>query len=340
MEDLSRSPSSHQLSRRRTSAVLAVGVLVLGFDPHARAWVSVAQAAAGTGFDALPLLDGRLHLDDATRGAYAEDFGHIIHEPPLAVLTPGSVEDVARMVRFARRHGLRVAARGQGHTTFGQSQIAAGVVIDLSPLQAIHSIRDSRVKTDAGIRWSALLQATLARGLTPPALTDYLELSVGGTLSVGGVSVTSWRAGAQVDHVDELEVVTGEGELVVCSPDRRPDLFAATLAGQGQCGIIVRATLRLIPAPSRTRVYSLAYPDLPSLTRDCRRLIRDGRFDTVQGLIVPAPAGGWAYLLEATAFFREAPPDDARLLAGLGYVPGTPPAETRAYTEWANRLAA
>jgi FAD/FMN-containing dehydrogenase len=193
---------------------------------------------------------------------------------------------------------------------------------------------------DAGLRWRDLLQATLARGLTPPALTDYLGLSVGGTLSVGGVSVTSWRHGAQVDHVDELQVVTGEGELVTTSPSRRPDLFAAALAGQGQCAIITRATLRLVPAPTRARLFTLTYPDLPTLTADCRRLLQDGRFDTVQGLILPAPGGGWSYLLEAVAFFREAPPEDDRLLAGLNFLPGTPRAETKTYAEWANRLEA
>jgi FAD/FMN-containing dehydrogenase len=331
--------------RRRRAGPLAVaaGATVLGIDPLTRGWVTAAQAASGEDFAPLPPLDGRLHLDDATRAAYADDFGHIVHQRPRAVLEPGSVEDVCRMVRFARRQGVRLAARGQGHSTFGQAQVEAGVVVDLSPLRTVHALQGDRITVDAGLRWGALLQATLARGLTPPALTDYLQLSVGGTLSVGGVSVTSWRHGAQVDNVDGLEVVTGEGELVACSPSRRPDLFAAALAGQGQCAIIVRATLRLVPAPSRARFFTLVYPDLPTLTGDCRRLVRDGRsdrFDTVQGLILPAPTGGWTYLLEAVAFFRDAPPDDARLLAGLRFLPGTQRAETRTYAEWANRLEA
>ena len=45
-------------------------------------------------------------------------------------------------------------------------------------------------------------------------LTDYLELSVGGTLAVGGVGATSIEPGVQSDHVLELEVVTGEGRAV------------------------------------------------------------------------------------------------------------------------------
>jgi FAD/FMN-containing dehydrogenase len=64
---------------------------------------------------------------------------------------------------------------------------------------------------------------TLAHRLTPPVFTDYLELSVGGTLSAGGIGGTSPRFGGQVDNVAELEVVTGAGERMVCSPHQRAD---------------------------------------------------------------------------------------------------------------------
>jgi FAD/FMN-containing dehydrogenase len=114
---------SGQLSRRRFAGSLAAaaGALVLGFDPLTRSWVTSARA--GGIFDELPRLDGSLHLDEATRAAYAQDFGQIVHERPLAVLKPGSVQDIARMVRFARRHQLRIAGRGRGHSTFGQAQV-------------------------------------------------------------------------------------------------------------------------------------------------------------------------------------------------------------------------
>ena len=327
-------------SRRRFAKTLLAGGLVVGFNTLTGSWLTAAQAAADVGDTALPRLDGTLHVDEATRAAYADDFGHIVHERPRAVLRPGSVQDIVRMVRFAQQHGLRVVARGQGHTTFGQAQATAAIVVDLGPLQAIDAVAGDRISVGSGARWSAVLAATLARGLTPPVLTDYLGLSVGGTLSVGGVGVTSWRHGAQVDHVQEVEVVTGEGEVLTCSATRNADLFAAVLAGQGQCGIVVRVTFRLVRAPSHVRAFTLVYPDLTALTADCRLLIRDGRFDTVQGFIVPAEGGGWSFLLEATAFFTDAPPDDDRLLAGLRFIPGTVQADTRTYVAWAHRLDA
>jgi FAD/FMN-containing dehydrogenase len=143
-------------------------------------------------------------------------------------------------------------------------------------------VHEDTAVVQAGARWSEVLRAAIPRGVAPPVLTDYLELSVGGTLSVGGIGGTILH-GAQVDNVLELEVVTGTGARVVCSPSRRADLFHAVLAGLGQCGIITRATVRLLPAPPVVRHYELFYPTVAALTADQRRVVRDGRFAFVQG---------------------------------------------------------
>ncbi len=98
-----------------------------------------------------------------------------------------------------------------------------------------------------------------------PADLDRLPGTVvGGTLSVGGIGGASPHYGAQVDTVLELEVVTGAGRRIRCSPGRHLELFQAVLAGLGQCAVLVRATLRLLPAPSRVRHYRLGYSAPPS----------------------------------------------------------------------------
>ena len=128
-----------------------------------------------------------LRTDAGARTAVADDFGHLVHRRPVAVLEPGSVEDIARLIRFARRHGIGVAARGEGHAAFGQAQVRGGVVIDMGRLARVHSVGATSADVDAGVTWRTLLDHTLPRGLVPPALTDYQDLSVGGTLSVGGI---------------------------------------------------------------------------------------------------------------------------------------------------------
>src|SRR5215210_8168496 len=123
---------------------------VVGFDLTSGSWVT---QASGGDFSQLPPLDGTLTTDPASLAAAADDFGHIIHRTPVAVLRPGSVEDVVKLVRFAREHDIRVAGRGKGHTAFGQSQAAAGVVIDMTTLNQIHSVGPDRAVVDAGVVW-------------------------------------------------------------------------------------------------------------------------------------------------------------------------------------------
>ena len=50
-------------------------------------------------------LSGTLLFDDAARQAAADDFGHIVHHLPTAVLKPGSIQDIVKLVQFANRHG-------------------------------------------------------------------------------------------------------------------------------------------------------------------------------------------------------------------------------------------
>jgi cytokinin dehydrogenase len=160
-------------------------------------------------------------------------------------------------------------------------------------------------------------------GKTPPVLTDYLELSVGGTLIVGGVGGTTSAFGVQSDNVIDMEVVTGEGKKVTCSASDNAGLFNAVRAGLGQVGVITKATLKLVAAPESVRRFLLVYPDLATMLRDERQLSADNRFDAVQGAMVAAPGGGLAFRLDAAKNFNGDPPDDNVLLAGLSDDPAS-----------------
>jgi cytokinin dehydrogenase len=318
----------------------SLAVAVVGWNPGARSW---ASGHPGPGNIQIPSLDGELLTDAATLGEAADDFGHIVHHAPLAVLVPGSIDDIVKMVKFARRHGLKVAgARGIGesHSTDGQSQAPGGVVIDMRALATIHEINAGDALVDAGVRWIELIEQTAPLGKSPPTLTDYIDLSVGGTLSVGGIGGQAFRAGFQVDNVIELEVVTGEGKRVTCSATHEPLLFAAVRAGLGQFAIIVRARVRLEAVLPMVRTYHANYSDLAAFTADQVTLTHAHRFDYIEGQVVAAPGGGWQFLLEVARYFDPAaPPDDAALLAGLSFDAGTESASDSTFFDFANRLA-
>jgi hypothetical protein len=332
-----------QLSTRRgfVSGVVG-GALILGFDPLRRSWVT--QAVAGSGFCDLPPLDGELRTVGLE--PYAADFGRIISQQPRAVLIPGSVNDIVKIIRFAREHDLKVAANGQAgtddmresHSNYGQSQVQAGVVIDMKPLNTIFEVTSEHVEVAAGAHWATVLDTTLLQGRTPPVLNDYMHLSVGGTLSVGGIGGTSLHFGTQIDNVLAVEVVTGRGDLVRCSRTENRQLFDAVLGGAGQCGIIVRARMRLVPARTQAKVYLLFYDDINLYVADQRMLLRDGRFQYLQGQVVRNDTNtAWRFMIEAAAYYTPpAEPNDTVLLAGLR---GTGlQTSVQSYRDWQFRL--
>ena len=98
---------------RRTFLRGLLAATVVGFDSARRSWATVADRDTGAGplVDDFPTFEGQLLTDDAVLETAAEDFGHYLHRRPLAVLAPGSVQDIVKLVRFARRYRISVAAR-------------------------------------------------------------------------------------------------------------------------------------------------------------------------------------------------------------------------------------
>lgn len=275
----------------------------------------------------------------------AVDFGHIVDSRPLGVLAARSVTAVQELLAFAGPHGLPVSARGGGQALYGQGQAHGGYVVDMSALNDVRCAPQERTLTaGAGASWRDVVRAALAAGLTPPVLPDHLGSSVGGVLSTGGFGGSSHRYGLVADWVREVEVVTGTGEHLTCSPDRRPDLFHAVLAGLGQCALIVSATLALVPAPTHVRRYRLYHDSPATYVTDQRRLARDTRFSHVTGQARPALGGGWRYMIEAVVPHDghpdpgRPPLDDELLIGDLDHDRDTEEIADLSYAEYLHRL--
>jgi cytokinin dehydrogenase len=255
--------------------------------------------------DDTPQLDGDYLVDEAARRALSVDYGRSFLRLPLAVAKPRSISDIVRIVQHANKVGLKVAMRGQGHSLSGQTLIDAGIVIDSSTLNAVGPASDHAIDAQAGALWRDVVGATLAQGFLPPVTPDALMLSVGGTLSVGGIGETSYRFGAQVDHVRELDVVTGTGEFMTCSEHHNPELFAMMLAGLGQCGIIVRARLALNLTERFVMTYTFSYPDIETLLSDQARFTQSEALGPLNGRLVQTADGIWRCLLMASRYVAD-----------------------------------
>lgn len=99
-------------SRRGFLHGLGAGALITGFDTVGRNWVAgqpVHSPAVSLTVPVAPL-KGRLLFSNAALSAAADDFGHIVHRRPWAVLQPGDIDDIAViavMLRFAISTGFR-----------------------------------------------------------------------------------------------------------------------------------------------------------------------------------------------------------------------------------------
>lgn len=197
-----------------------------------------------------------------------KDFGGMKSSNPLAVIRPISTADVARAVKAATTiKNLTVAPRGNGHSINGQSMAEKGLVLDMRALAEEHfqllCIEGvPYVDVSGGALWEEVLKRCVSQfQLAPRSWTDYLGLTVGGTLSNAGVSGQTFRYGPQTANVTELEVVTGKGETFVCSENQNSELFFATLGGLGQFGIITRARIVLQKSPDMVKLnyYLISY---------------------------------------------------------------------------------
>ncbi|XXG64224.1 hypothetical protein AAC387_Pa05g2228 [Persea americana] len=331
-----------------------------------------------------PNLVTKIRVDPQATNLASTDFGNLTCSLPAAVLYPSSVKDIATLIKASYSASLPfpIAAKGHGHSIHGQALALDGVVIEMSSLKGGDKSRIN-VSTnpipyyyaDVGGEqlWIDVLQATLQHGLTPVSWTDYLRLTVGGTLSNAGISGQAFRHGPQISNVYELDVVTGKGEIVTCSQQVNQELFYGVLGGLGQFGIITRARIALGEAPKRVRWLRLLYIDFLHFIRDQEYLISikgedsDGPtkgFDYVEGSLITdesllknwrssffstkdhgrisalAAQHGTIYCLEVSKYYSHFSVDQDvdSLLNGLSFPPGYVFANDVSYTDFLERV--
>ncbi|OWM83139.1 hypothetical protein CDL15_Pgr011821 [Punica granatum] len=244
----------------------------------------------------LKLFADKLHSDPGSINLVSTDFGNIVRESPAAVLRPTSLNDILSLIKSSYKSStpFKIAARGRGHSLRGQAMARDGVVVDMMSLRehmmnnnnnsqnrakiacVFHSLSGKHHHyADVGgeMLWIDVLRDTMEKGFSPVSFTDYLYLTVGGTLSNAGISGQTFRYGPQISNVHELDVITGTGEFMTCSPSNNSELFYAVLGGLGQFGIITRARIALEPAPKRVKWVRLLYDDFSAFTRDQEHLI-------------------------------------------------------------------
>ncbi|CAI9782634.1 unnamed protein product [Fraxinus pennsylvanica] len=215
--------------------------------------------------------------------------------------------------------------------------------------------------------WIDVLNATLEHGLAPVSWTDYLYLTVGGTLSNAGISGQTFLYGPQISNVLEMDVITGKGDFMTCSKDKNSELFYAVLGGLGQFGIITRARIFIAKAPKRVKWLRMLYSDFSIFTRDQEHLISIEGLEYLEGSLMMdyAPANNWRssffspsnesqitsllkkhgilYCLDMVKYYddetvKSVDKEVEMLQEGLSYIPGFTFTRDETYVDFLNRV--
>ena len=271
-----------------------------------------------------------LRDDAAALAANSIDASRILFQKPRAVAMPKSARELLEIIQWANRTNSPVSVRGAGHTMGGQV-LTRETVINMRGLNRLGEIERNAIWVQGGAMWRDLVAHVLPHGYMPVVLTNNLDTTIGGTLATGGLGRSSHQHGLQADNVEELEVVTGRGQLVRCSATEHQALFDCTRCGMGQFSVITQARIRLRKVLPRVRTFCLLYEDLKTLLDDQETATFRDRFLHVRawcrhqshkfGLPEDAvsSASEWLYPLHASVEF-DAEPDRDELLEGLGHV--------------------
>ncbi|MGO9156020.1 FAD-binding protein [Mycobacterium sp.] len=190
---------------------------------------------------------------------------------------PGVIAKAVAQV--AEAGGRGVIARGLGRSYGDNAQNGGGLVIDMTPLNNIHSISsDTKLAdVDAGVNLDQLMKAALPFGLWVPVLPGTRQVTIGGAIASDIHGKNHHSAGSFGNHVRSIDLLTADGQIRTITPDG-PDiadaeLFWATVGGNGLTGIVLRATIEMTPTET---AYFIADGDVTSSLEETIAFHSDG----------------------------------------------------------------
>ena len=230
--------------------------------------------------------------DDADREFYAMDV-YSARELPIAVVQPGSLEDVTAIARIANEAGVALVPRGGGasYTDAYLPDTAKSLLIDTLRMNRILEINDEDmyVTVEPGITWAELTAALNAKGLRTPFWGPFsgLKATVGGSMSQNSVSLGSGTFGISADSVLSFEVVLPGGDLLRTSSNATenggpffrwygPDLTGLFTGDAGVLGFKARITLRLIKNPTHKMACSFGFNTFEEMAAGAAAAAREG----------------------------------------------------------------
>jgi glycolate dehydrogenase FAD-binding subunit len=217
---------------------------------------------------------------------------------PRMIAEPGTAEDLARCLRWARGAGLKVTPRGGGTKMgWGNPPAACDLLLSTARLDRVneHAWADMTVIAEAGCRVADLQQALAEHGqhlALDPLWPE--RATIGGILSTNDSGTLRHRYGSLRDLIIGITVALPDGTLArsggkVVKNVAGYDLAKLFTGALGTLGVIVQAIFRLHPLPRETR--SLTFSGTPAALEQLLLAILASRLTPI-GLQLRAAPGG------------------------------------------------
>ena len=187
------------------------------------------------------------------RGVVLAGWGRTAPSAPARLARVGADDDVTTLLAEAAAAGRPAVARGLGRSYGDAAQCAGGVVMDVTGLDGVieDDLDAGWVRVRAGTSLDALMRAYVPRGWFVPVTAGTRFVTVGGAIAADIHGKNHHRDGSFCSSVTSLVLATPSGVMKV-SPSVDPELFWATAGGMGMTGVIVEATVRMMPIETAT----------------------------------------------------------------------------------------
>ena len=231
--------------------------------------------------------------DEETRRLFSQD----IWSPPTElvdlVVTPGSTEELQKVMTVAHEAQALIAPRGSGMSyTGGFLPSEAGTIsLDMSRMNRILEVsrEDMTVTVEAGATWKDLNDALAKEGLRTPfwGPMSGLKSTIGGGVSQLNAMFGAARHGTSSESVVAMTVVGADGTIIKTGargvdgnqPFYRhfgPDLTGLFCGDCGVMGVKAEVTMRLMTAPAHEDHASFSFPSGSDLLKAMAELSRAG----------------------------------------------------------------
>lgn len=209
--------------------------------------------------------------DEAERYVYSFDASNNQQNKALpdAVVFVENIEQVLKVVKIANEQMTPVICRGAGTNTVGACvPTHGGIVLNFSKMNKILEINPENMtaRVQPGVVVGDLQKAVEKQGLFYPPDPSNLKIStIGGSIAQNSAGARCFKYGATKDYIIDMLVVMANGELIRTGSNTIKNatgynLGSIFIGSEGTLGIVVEATIKLIPKPEETQVI-MAYFD-------------------------------------------------------------------------------